>query len=118
MNNKITYHREGDYFIPNLYLPKQPDRYIGKYGRLRLNYLKSFDIPFYTELLISGTLKQHLLDIDKDASNKVYLLIKNFAENENVNELLKDHHQMGWAQAMNNFKNMAEEIILNEIIYV
>ena len=118
MNNKITYHREGDYFIPDLCLSRQHDGQIGKYRRLRLNYLTSFDIPFYTELLISGTLKQHLLDIDRDASNKVNLLIKSFAKDENVNELLKDHHQMGWAQAMNNFKNMAEEIILNEIIYV
>ena len=39
MNNKITYHREGDYFIPDLCLPKQPNGHIGKYGRLRLNYL-------------------------------------------------------------------------------
>lgn len=118
MNNKITYRKERDYFIPNLSLPIQPKNPIGKYGRLRLNYLKSFDIPFYTELLISGTLKQHLLDIDKDASNKVYLLIKSFGEDENVNELLKEHHQMEWVQAMNNFKNRAEEIVLNEIIYV
>ena len=118
MNNKITYHKEGDYLIPDLYLPKQPEGHIGKYGRLRLNYLKSFDIPFYTELLIRGTLKQHLLDIDRDASNKVNLLIKSFAEDENVNELLKDHHQMEWIQAMNSFKNKAEEIVLNEIIYV
>ena len=118
MNNKITYHREGDYFIPDLYLPKQPKGHIGKYGRLRLNYLKHSDIPFYTELLISGTLKQHLLDIDKDAINKIDLLIKNFAEAENVNELLKEHHQMEWVQAMNNFKNKTEEIVLHEIIYV
>ena len=118
MNNKITYHKEGDYFIPDLYLPKQPKGHIGKYGRLRLNYLKSFNIPFYTELLISGTLKQHLLDIDSDASNKIDLLIKNFAEAENVNELLKEHHQMEWVQAMNNIKNRAEEIVWNEIIYV
>lgn len=118
MNNKITYRREGDYLIPNLYLPKQPKGHIGKYGRLRLNYLKSFDIPFYTELLISGALKQHLLDIDRDASNKVNLLIKSFAEDENVNELLKEHHQMEQVQAMNNFKNRAEKIVLKEIIYV
>ena len=118
MKNKITYHREGDYFIPDLCLPKQPTGHIGKYGRLRLNYLKNFDIPFYTELLISGTLKQHLLDIDSDASNKVNLLIKVFTEAENVNELLKEHHQMEWVQAMNNIKNRAEETVLNEIIYV
>lgn len=104
MNNKITYHREGDYFIPDLCLSKQPDGHIGKYGRLRLNYLKNFDIPFYTELLISGTFKQHLLDINRDASNKVNSLIKGFVEDENVNELLKEHHQMEWGHAMNNLK--------------
>lgn len=118
MNNNIPYHREGDYFVPDLCLPKQPDGHIGKYGGLRLNYLKNLDIPFYTELLISGTLKQHLLDIDRDASNKVNLLIKSFAVGKNVNELLKEHHQMEWVQAMNNFKNRAEKIVLNEIIYV
>ena len=118
MNNKIAYHREVDYFIPDLCLPKQPNGHIGKYGRLRLNYLKSFDIPFYTELLIRGTLKQHLLDIDSNTSNKVNLLIKSFAENENVDELLKEHHQIEWVQAMNNFKNRAEVIVLNEIIDV
>ena len=61
-------------------------------------------------------MKQHLLD--SNARNKVNLLIKGFAENENVNELLKKHHQIECVQAMNNFKNSAEEIVLNEIIYV
>lgn len=115
---KITYHKEGNYLIPNLCLPKQPNGHIGKYGRLRLNYLKDFKRGLYTELLISGTLKQHLIDIDEDASNKVNLLIKEFAEAENVNEQLKEHHQMEWVQAMNNIKNRAEEIVLNELIYV
>ncbi len=118
MNNKITYRKEGDYFIPNLSLPIQPKNQIGKYGRLRLNYLKDFKKGLYTELLIDGTLKQHLLDIDECANEKVRLLIKQFAESENVNEYLKEHHQMEWVQAMNNIKNRAEEIVLNEIIYV
>ncbi|MFR8145391.1 MAG: TnpV protein [Clostridia bacterium] len=100
MNNKITYRKEGDYLIPNLCLPKQPNRNIGKYGRLRLNYLKDFKRGLYTELFISGTLKQHLIDIDEDTSNKVNLLIKEFAEAENVNELLKEHNQIEWVQAM------------------
>ena len=118
MNNQITYHKEGDYLIPDLYLPKQPEGHIEKYGQLRLNYLKNFDRGLYTELLIDGTLKQHLLDIDKCANERVQLLIKQFAESENVNEYLKEHHQMEWVQAMNNIKNRAEEIVLNEIIYV
>lgn len=118
MNNKITYHREEDYFIPDLCLPKQPDGHIGKYGRSRLNYLKNFDRGLYTELLIDGTLKQYLLDIDENANTKVNLLIKQLAESENINEQLKEYHQIEWVQAMNNIKNRAEEIVLNEIIYV
>ena len=118
MNNEITYHIDGDYLIPDLYLPKQPEGHIGKYGRLRLNYLKNFDRGLYTELLIDGTLKQYLLDIDENANNKVNLLIKQLAESENINELLKEHNQMEWVQAMNNIKNRAEEIVLNEITYV
>ena len=71
-----------------------------------------------TELLIDGTLKQYMLDIDENANNKVNLLIKQLAESENINEQLKEHHQIDWVQAMNNIKNRAEEIVLNEIIYV
>ena len=118
MNNKITYRKEGDYFVPNLYLPKQPEGNIGKYGKLRLDYLKNFNRGLYSELLISGTLKQHLLDIDENANNRVNLLVKQFAEAEYVNEELKVTNQIEWVQAMNNIKNRAEEIVLNEIIYV
>ena len=118
MNNKITYRKEGNYFIPNLSLPIQPKKQIGKYGRLRLSYLKNFKKGLYTELLIDGTLKQHLLDIDECANERIHVLIKQFAESENVNEYLKGHHQMEWVQSMNNIKNRAEEIVLNEIIYV
>ncbi len=116
--NEITYHREGDYLIPDLYLPKQPEKHIGKYGRLRLNYLKEHKRGLYTELLISGTLKQHLIEIDENATDEVNELIKQIAEQENINEYLKEHHQMEWVQAMNNIKNRAEEIVFNEILYV
>ncbi len=118
MNNKITYHKEGDYFITNLYFPIHPDGRIGKYGKLRLDYLKNFNKGLYTELLIDGTLKQHLLAIDTCANESVELLIKQFAKSENVDEYLKEHHQMEWVQSMNNIKNRAKEIVLNEIIYV
>lgn len=116
--NKITYHREGDYLIPDLYLPKQPEKHVGKYGRLRLNFIKEHKKGLYTELLINGTLKQHLIEIDETANNRVALLIKQFAEVENIDDDLKEHHQMEWVQAMNNIKNRAEEIAFNEILYV
>ena len=116
--NELTYHREGDYLVPNLYLPKQPKGSIGKYGRLRLNYLKEHKWGLYTELLINGTLKQHLIEIDESVSDKVNELIKQFAEAEHIDENLKAHHQMEWVQSMNNIKNRAEEIVFNEILYV
>lgn len=116
--NKITYHKEGDYLVPDLYLPKQPKGNIGKYGHLRLEYLKNFKKGLYTELLLTGTLKQHLIEIDESATDKVNKLVKQLAKSENVDENLKEHHQIEWVQAMNNIKNRAEEIVLNEIIYV
>jgi len=112
--NKITYHKEEDYLVPDLCFSKQPEGYIGKYGRLRLNYLKN---GLYTELLISCTLRQYLIDIDENATDKVNKLIQQFAETEHIYKNLKEDHQMEWIQAMNNIKNRAEEIVLNEIIY-
>ena len=116
--NKITYHREGDYLIPDLYLPKQPDKSIGKYGRLRLNFIKEYKKGLYTELLISGTLKQHLIEIDESITGKVNELIKRLAEVEHIDENLKEHYQLEWVQAINNIKNRAEEIVFNNILYV
>lgn len=85
INNNITYHKEENYFIPNLYLSIQHKKQIGKYGRLRLNYLKDF---IYTKLFIDGTLKQHFLDIDNRFNERVYILIKQSAEFENINEII------------------------------
>ena len=108
MNNKITYHREGDYFIPDLCFPKQPDGHIGKYGRLRLNYLKDFRRGLYTELMISGELSNHLTSIDEDATKTALDIISKLAEKKK--KKLKQDNQMEWIQAMNNIKNKAEEI--------
>lgn len=114
----ITYKKIGNYYIPNLYLPEQPNRNIGKYGHLRLNFLKNHSKAFYLFLRINGELKQHLIDIDKTAHNKVSILIKQLAEAENINEKLKEYQPMEWVQAMSNIKNRAEEIVINEIINV
>ena len=117
--NKITYHREGDYLIPDLTMENSNEDYhIGKYGRLRLNYIKDYKKGLYTELMIKGTLSKHLADIEKAAAERINLTVKQLAEAENVNEDLKSRDQLAWVQAMNNIKNRAEEIVYNEIIYV
>ena len=116
---KITYHKEGDYLIPDLIMENSCENYhIGKYGRLRLNYIKNYKRGLYTELMINGTLSKHLADIENAANERIGLIVKQLAEAENINEDLKSCDQLAWVQAMNNIKNRAEEIAYNEIIYV
>jgi hypothetical protein len=117
--NKITYHKEGDYLIPDLTIKNNnKDYHIGKYGHFRLNYLKKHKKGLYTELMINGTLSDYLVDIDTTATKRVRTIIKQLAISENIDENLKQTNQIAWVQAMNNIKNRAEEIVLNEIIYV
>lgn len=116
---KIEYIRVGDYYIPNLTLPK-PRRIgnIGKYGRLKLNHMKKHNIPKYTELLLNNELNSYLLDIEDECKNKIEILIKQMAEKENITEELKETNQLEWVGKMNSIKQSAEEIILNELIYI
>ena len=81
MNSKITYHKEGDYLIPNLYIKnyKKNDYHIGKYGRLRLKYLKEHNRGLYTELLLDGKLDKHLALIDEDANKRLNDIIRKLA---------------------------------------
>ena len=116
---KIEYVKVGDYYIPNLTLPK-PRRTgnIGKYGRLKLNYMKKHNIPEYTEMLLNNELNSYLLDIEDECKNKIETLIEQIAESENVTEELKANNQLEWIGKMNSIKQSAEEIVLNELIYV
>ena len=118
MNNKITYRREGDYFIRDLSVKGTiSDHYIGLYGRLRLEYLKKNKLGLYTDLILNGTLPEHLIQIDKSANKRVKNIINELAKKENVDENLKQINQLEWVRCMNNIKNRAEEIVLNELIY-
>ena len=116
---EITYLKEGNYLIPDLIMDNPCENYhIGKYGRLRLNYIKNYKRGLYTELMINGTLSKHLADIENAATSQIDLIVKKLAEAENINEDLKSSNQLAWVQAMNNIKNRAEEIVYSEIIYV
>lgn len=116
---KIEYVRVGDYYIPNLTLPK-PRRTgnIGKYGRLKLNYIKKHNIPEYTKMLLNNELNSYLLDIEDECKNKIEILIKQMAEKANITEELKANNHLEWVGKMNSIKQSAEEIVLNELIYV
>lgn len=118
MNNKITYRREGDYLISDLSVKgTHSDYHIGLYGRLWLEYLKKNKLGLYSDLILNGTLPDHLIEIDKTANERVKSIINELAKKENVDENLKQINQLEWVRCMNNIKNRAEEIVLNELIY-
>ncbi|MCI8487000.1 MAG: TnpV protein [Clostridia bacterium] len=115
----IEYIRKGDYYFPNLVdsASVNPNE-LDKYGKLRLKYLLEHKKVEYTILWVENKLRKHLLEIDKTANERFSLLMKQFAEQENITEELKVNNQMEWVCRMNNIKNRVEEIIFNELIYV
>ena len=114
----ISYTNKGDYLLPDLILEDKERFNIGKYGLLRLNYIKKEKLGLYFDLLVNDKLNEYLHDIDTTIMEKVQKLITELAEKENINEQLKENNQMLWVSKMNNIKNIAEEIILKEYIYV
>lgn len=114
----ISYTKKGDYLLPNLILKEKEQFNIGKYGLLRLQYIKKEKLGLYFDLLVNDTLNEYLHDIDITVMEKMQSLIKELAEKENINEKLKENNQMLWVSKMNNIKNIAEEIFLKEYIYV
>lgn len=114
----IEYSLIGDYYIPNLVLPNIKNIMLGKYGRMRARYLKENKKAEYSIMLIEDTLQDHLIEIDRVANERYDLLMKQFAEKENITEDLKITNQMEWVGKMNSIKNSVEEIILKELIYV
>ena len=115
--NGGTYTQVGDVLLPNLSIGEEEQRSIGKYGRMRKRYLKGHHPVIFSELLLSGKLYTHLLEIDDACEGRLELLILQMAENEGVTEALKAAHQMEWVARMNSIRSRAEEIVLNELIY-
>lgn len=114
----ISYTRKGDYLLPNLILKDKEQFNIGKYGLLRLEYIKKYKLGLYFDLLVNDILNEYLHEVDITIMEKVQKLIKELAEKDNINEELKQNNQMLWVSKMNNIKNISEEIILKEYIYV
>ena len=119
MENGLTYIRVGDYYIPNLALdpePEKPARDIDKYGRMRLTYLKQHRRKLYRELVDTGKLQAHLLDINDTANEWLDRMM--LAKAAGVTEELKARDQMAWVGLMNCCKAQVEEIIFAELIMI
>lgn len=114
---KISYTKINDYKIPNLKIDDKEKYIIGKYGLLKLEYLKNNQRILYYDLLMKNELNTYLYEIDIIVTELVNKLIKELFEKEKINEELKINNQILWISKMNNIKNIAEEMVCNEYIF-
>ena len=102
MATKITYTQQGDYLLPDLKLPEQPKVEIGIWGKRHLKYIEHYRPILYTNLLTRCELTAYLADIDEQAGDMFFRLVKQLAKQEGVTEQLKADNQIMWVQKMNN----------------
>lgn len=114
---ELSYTERNGVMYPDLALPEQTNYTIGKYGRMRLDYLQKHRRGTYTMLLTSCTLNQHLYEIEQEAKRQIELTLSRLVKERGITEELKATDPPRWVQEMNNAKQSAEEIVLNEIIY-
>lgn len=114
---QITYTKQGDYWLPNLLPPQEPQIPLGKYALIRRRFLQQNRKVTYTNLLTTGQLHTHLMEIEQTARNRIEQIVSQMAQTEGVTEELKAADQMKWVGLMNNFRSAAEEQILQELIY-
>ena len=113
----LTYRVEGDYRIPNLTVPEEAAVVLGKYALLRKKFLKENRRISYVNLLTSGRLNEHLMEIERTATEMMEQMTAQMAAAQGVTEQMKAENQMQWVSLMNNIRHSAEETILNDQIY-
>ena len=115
--NGLNYTLHGDYYLPDLEINEEEPTY-GKYGIMRKQFLKKHRSARYQYLVLTGKLTEHLNQVDKEVREKVEMLVEQMAEQWGVTEELKMRDQMEWVRRMNNIKNVAEEMVISEIVYI
>ena len=114
MSEKLTYHLEGDYLIPDLIPPESP--HIGIWGERRRRFLRTHQKPIYDAMLMSGTLNEHLEEVDQAAEEMLDRLLMQMADCEGVAEQLKAEDQLTWARRMNAIRACAERIVTSDLL--
>ena len=114
---ELTYTEINGYLIPDLILPETNTRPIGKYGELRLEFLREHRSDLFDLMLLEGTLHSHLSDVDAEARQMVEDAIAQMARQQGVDEALKRANPLAWAGRMNAIKNAAEEAVLPDLLY-
>ena len=115
--NGGTYTQQGDYRLPNVKLPDQPEYEIGVWGNRRRQYLKQHHRIKYYNMLTQCTLYPHLADVEQQAQRMFDELVDEIARQEEITEQLKAEDMMEWVRMMNNIRNRATEIVMKDLIY-
>lgn len=114
----IGYTLHGDYYLPDLQLPEENETPIGSWGQRYLRYIREHRKVFFTNLLTSGRLADYLTEIDRQAEEMYWRLIRQYAECDGITEQLKADDQMEWVRQMNNIKSAVTEVINHDLIFV
>ena len=114
---ELSYSKNGDYLIPNLTLTGQETKPLGKYGRMRKQYLKEHRPVLWNQMVLSETLYPHLQEIDETANRRLEQIMPELMAQNGATEALKATDPMSWTGLMNNLKAQAEETILTELVY-
>ena len=114
MSSSLNYTKIGDYQLPNLTL-SQPKTPLGKYGRMRRNYLKQYRPVLYNSMLLNGTLYPHLMELEQTAESQMQQMMTELLKQNPAPD--KAQNQLMWVQHMNSLKTQAEELVLTELIY-
>lgn len=118
-NNNISYRQVGDYNIPNLIIaPEEVNIRLGKWGMLHKDYLLKHKKVLFATLLEEGKLYQHCAEVETQAQQMFDTLVEQMKESEGITEWLKEQNQFEWIQKISNIQHRAEEIVINELIYV
>ena len=113
-SRNVTYSTVGDYQLPNLTL-SQPKIPLGKYGRMRRNYLKQHHPVLYNSMLLNGSLYPHLMEVEQTAESRMQQTMAQLLKQTPAPD--KEQNQMAWVQHMNSLKAQAEELVMTELIY-
>ena len=116
--NELTYTMVGNYSLPNLKLPQQPEVTLGRYAQMRRKFLKEHHRVLYYNLLTRGELTQHLAEVEQRASKMEETILSQMAQKEGVTEQMKAEDMMKWVRLMNSLRNSAQEIVKAEVIFV
>jgi len=113
---ELNFIKCGDYYVPDIKLAK-PNIRLGKWGRMRKEYLRLAHPILFSDMVLSETLYEHCAEIEETAKKRLEIIIPQLAKAYGVTEQLKAENQIEWVRQMNACVAQAEETVKGELIY-